>query len=216
MKIIDLSYEISDNMKSFTAPWHPQIHVEQLGHINDVGRNSSKLILGTHTATHTDAPLHFVERGTPIDEIPLERYVGPVSFVNLTHLEGVVAVTPDMLKDIDITERMIFHFGHDAHWGSDRYFKEYPYFTTETVMYLIHKGLKLIGLDTCSPDDPRVTFGSERDSECHKLFLKNDVLILEYLRNLSEVEEYHGWNISCVPLKIKGGDGSPVRAFLFK
>lgn len=216
MKFIDISLDIEDKMTSFSAPWHPDVQVVQMGDIKEVGRNSRKMVLGTHTGTHTDAPLHFIEEGPSIDTIPLERYVGSVSIVDFSHLDRSDAVTVDMLKSVPITERMIFFFGHDKYWGTETYFKEYPFFTVEAVAFLIANGLKLIGMDTCSPDDPKIAFGSDRDSECHKLFLKNDVLILEYLCNIGSVRELDGWNISCVPLKIKGADGSPVRAFLFK
>jgi len=58
--------------------------------------------------------------------------------------------------------------------------------------------------------------GSERDSEIHKLFLGKNIVLVEYLANLEKVTEYYGWNICVNPLKIKGGDGSPARVYLFK
>ncbi len=50
----------------------------------------------------------------------------------------------------------------------------------------------------------------------HKIFLKNDIILVEYLANLDQINDLCDWSISVNPLKIKGADGSPARVFLFK
>ena len=73
MEFIDLSYNIEEGMLTFHTHWHPKVSIEQMGEIEKEGRESRKIIFGTHTGTHVDAPLHFIKNGNSIDKIPLEK-----------------------------------------------------------------------------------------------------------------------------------------------
>jgi len=203
-------------MLKFDALWHPEVSVEQLARIDIEGRESRKLILGTHTGTHVDAPLHFIENGRSIDEIPLEKLMGKVNIVNFSNLKKDEIITKEMLKSETITKRMIFKFDWGKYWGDKNFYKHYPHFSKEAAEFLISKGIELLGYDTPSPDDSTIKLGSERDSEIHKLFLGKNIVLVEYLANLEKVTDFYGWNICVNPLKIKGGDGSPARVYLFK
>ena len=92
----------------------------------------------------------------------------------------------------------------------------YPYFTKEAAEFLVSKNVEMIALDTPSPDSSHTKIGSTDDSQIHKIFLKNDILLVEYLANLEKITDYHNWNIAVCPLKITGADGSPARVFIFK
>ena len=80
-EIIDLTYLINEQMITYPTLWHPKVSIQRLGKIEEVGRNTRKIILGTHTGTHIDAPLHFIKDGKSIDKIPLEKIVGNVTIV---------------------------------------------------------------------------------------------------------------------------------------
>ena len=51
-EIIDLTYNINEDMITYPTPWHPKVEIERLGKIEEVGRNTRKIIIGTHTGTH--------------------------------------------------------------------------------------------------------------------------------------------------------------------
>ena len=73
-KYIDLTHTIQEGMITAPAPWHPPVEISQLGRHCLEGRESYKLVLGSHTGTHMDTPAHMVANGSPrIDEIPLVR-----------------------------------------------------------------------------------------------------------------------------------------------
>ena len=91
-----------------------------------------------------------------------------------------------------------------------------PFFTKEAAEFLVSSNVELIAYDSPSPDDSRTKLGSDEDSLIHKIFLTNDIILVEYLANLDQVKDLQGWNISVNPLKIKSADGSPARVFLFK
>lgn len=215
-KIIDLTYPIEEGMLTFHAHWHPKVSIEQLGKIEVEGRESRKILFGTHTGTHVDAPLHFISNGKSIDEIPLSKLNGKITIIDFSDLEENASITKEMLQDKQISKKMLFKFGWGKNWGNPNFYFGYPFFTIEAAEFLISNNVELLAYDAPSPDDSRTKLGSNEDSIIHKIFLKNDIVLVEYLANLEQIQELDGWNISVNPLKIKGADGSPARVFLFK
>ena len=216
MKIIDLSHSIKNNMPCFGAKWHITTLLEQMGTIKEVGRNTTKLVLGSHAGTHIDSPAHFIQDGRTIDQIPLEELVGKVTIVDFSHLKENHPIEPQMLSGIDITSKMIFYFDWAKKFKNADFYKNYPYFTQKTADFLIKNGVKLIGMDTPSPDDSRTKLGSEEDSIIHKKFLQNNVILIEYLNNLDQITDFEGWTLVAMPLKLENCDGSPARIFIYK
>lgn len=220
-KIIDLTHPIEEGMITFECDWHPRTSIQQLGRLEQEGRESRKLEIGTHTGTHVDAPLHFIANGATIDETKPDILMGKVSIVDFSHLKEDEALTEEMLHGIKVTPRMIFRFGWGKHWGTRKFYHHYPHLSPAAARYLVKKGLKLHGSDIPSPDDSRIkldsqTKGTDADSPIHKIFLSSGVVLVEYLANLDNVKELTGWHIAALPLKIKGADGAPARVFLFK
>ena len=221
MEIIDLTYDIEENMSIFDAPWHAKVSITQLGRINYEGRETRLVCMGTHSGTHIDAPLHFIAGGNTIDAIPLSRLIGDVTIVDFSGLQGHGPVTCGMLEHITITKRMIFKFGWGKHWKTKQFFKGYPYFTREAAEYLISKKIELLGMDTPSPDDSGINvcdphLERHKDSPVHKLLLSQGVIIIEYLANLNTVNHLEGWTLLALPLKIKGADGAPSRVCIYR
>ena len=75
--------------------------------------------------------------------------------------------------------------------------------------------MKLLGMDTPSPDDSRIACGSPQDSKAHKWLLSAGIVIMEYL-DMTKVEAFGNWNLAALPLKLGGCDGSPIRAVLYR
>lgn len=215
-EIIDLTYPIEEGMPRFGAPWHPEVHVEQMGHINSVGRETRKIIMGTHTGTHMDAPRHFIAGGGTIDHIGLEKLMGEVRIFDMTHIKPGQAVELKDLAPLDLGPRVIFMFGWGKYWKTAQFYKEWPYFNVQAAHFLLERGVFLIGLDTPSPDDPRTPLGSPQDSVVHKILLSKGVILVEYLANLDKIPALQGWTIIAAPLKIKDADGAPGRVFVYR
>ena len=220
-EIVDLTFVLEEGMTSFQATWHIPFELTQLGRHEVEGRETRKIVLGTHAGTHIDSPLHFVEKGQGIDGISLDKLMGKITIVDCTGLGRGGAVTKEMLTELSITKRMLFKFGWCKYWKTEEYYKDYPFFTKEAAEYLVSQKVELIAMDTPSPDDSRIKLeqgilGTEKDSPIHKLFLRKGVILIEYLANLDKVTEYEGWNISAMPLKIKGADGSPARVCIYR
>lgn len=213
MKIIDLSMTIDNECMTCNAPWHEKVSIERLGLLNEVGRNTSKFRLGSHTATHMDAPLHFFENTFGIDEVDLNKCVGKVTCVDLRHKKAGDTVSLEDLKEIKVSERMLFVFGWYEWWKTDRYYKGFPYFEEDAVLYLVENGMQFMALDTPSPDDGSA-IQKKDDSPMHKILLENEIVIVEYLCNTDKIDFEKVYEITALPLKIQGADGSPARVIL--
>ena len=87
---VDLTHPIRQGMVSFPSPNHPAPEVTVLARHEDQGRMTRRLVLGTHTGTHLDAPLHFIPGGDPVESIALERLVGPAQVADLSYLWAAV------------------------------------------------------------------------------------------------------------------------------
>ena len=213
MKIIDLSLTIDNDCMTCGTSWHEKVRIESLGTIASVGRNTSRFVLGSHSATHMDAPKHFLDGKYGVDELNLETCIGTVTCVDFREKNVGEKVTLDDVKMIDVTERMLFAFGWYKRWKTSEYYKGFPFFEEEAIRNLLKRGMKLIALDTPSPDDGRAI--QERDdSPNHKILLREDVIIVEYLTNTSEIDFSKKHEIIALPLKVFGADGAPARVVL--
>jgi arylformamidase len=120
-----------------------------------------------------------------------------------------------MLRTIRLSTKIIFFFNWARYFNTSKFYKEYPYLTEDAANFLIKAGIQLIGMDTPSPDDSRTKIGSPEDSKIHKILLKNNVILIEYL-NIPKLDIFSGWNLVALPLKIKSCDGSPARIFIYR
>lgn len=221
MEIIDLTYDLEEGMTTYPVPWQFGYEITRLGRHGIEGRASHRVTIGTHVGTHMDAPLHFVENGQTIDQIPMDIMLGPVTIYDLSHLEEDTPVTPDMLKGQPLTERVILKYGWEKHWGKVKFYSGYPFISEELAHYFVKNGVKIVGTDAPGPEDTRVhisksELGTPKDSPIHKILLNGGVIIVEYLANLGKITDTKGWNWTVLPMKIKGSDGAPVRTCLHR
>lgn len=213
-KIIDLTFNIHQGMMTYPTHWHPKVEITQLGSIEKEGRNTRKITIGSHTGTHVDAPLHFIPGGKTIDTLPLELLTGPAVLLDLSVEAKEKRITADMIvKKLNerSAARLVIRTDWSKKWETPAYYAEYPFLAKDAAEWMVKNGLKLLAMDTPSPDDPADSRASGNDSPLHKFFLGKGVILAEYLCNLDQVK---GTDIdfTILPLKITGSDGSPARA----
>lgn len=211
---IDLTYPIRNGMMTYPSYWHPMVEVSILGRHELEGRETRRLTIGTHTGTHVDAPCHFIENGKSIEDIPLGVLIGPAYVLNFENCPSNKEITLSDLKDQiggqKNIERILFRYDWSENWGKKTYYTDYPYLSHEVCEYLIDLKVKLIGMDTPSPDNPKNGANSDNDSPNHKILLRNNVVIVEYLCNLKKIKKKE-IQLIVLPLKVKEGDGAPAR-----
>jgi kynurenine formamidase len=175
-----------------------------------------QIILNEHNGTHADATLHYDrEHGKSIDEMPPETFFGPCRVMHFAELGNNGVVTADRIraweKEHGAVERgdiVILNYGWHRLWKRmpDHlpYITDYPGLGGDGAELLRERGVKLVGCDTlsidalCNPHDP-----------AHNALLRHNVAIIENLNNLSELPPR--CYFLALPLRIKGGSGSPVR-----
>ena len=215
IKYIELTHPIHEGMITAPAPWHPVVEITQLGRHCLEGRESYKVVLGSHTGTHMDTPAHMVENAGPrIDKIPLDLFFGQAKIIRLEKGSYEKITAEDLMNSgiaINKGDRIIVRTGWYRHWGTKKFFREYPCFTKEAAEYLVEKGIRLISMDTPSPDDPLDKLEPGQPNPIHYIFLSNGIFINEYLNNLDAVQADE-IEFVMLPLLVEGMDGFPVRA----
>lgn len=213
MKIIDLTMTIQEGMITFPVYWHPFVEITQMGRLEYEKRETRKITLGTHTGTHMDAPRHFVVGGATVDKIPLEQLCGPALKLDFTSLPESHEITKDeLIKKLNGRKptRVIMHYGWDKNVLNNKYYKDHPFLSPEAAQYLVDNGVRLIALDAPMPDNPEHGKGCATDSPIHHIVLGSGCVLVEYLVNVGEISKEEV-ELFVLPLKIKDGDGSPVR-----
>ncbi len=215
-RVIDLTLPIHDGMSTYPAPYHPRVRVRQLGFIDQVGRESRELTLGTHSGTHVDAASHFIPGGRTIDQVDLADLVGSARLIVFPERSPGSGIGAGELRDQlgpGRFHRVVMRTDWSRNWGSDRYYLDYPYLTADACSLLLEIGVRLFASDTPSVDDPRQSGPScSPDSPNHKVLLKSGVSLVEYLTGLDSLRTRQ-FTLVAAPLRIQAGDGAPARVF---
>jgi kynurenine formamidase len=110
---------------------------------------------------------------------------------------------------------LLLRTGWSDHWCTPKYL-DHPILGQAAAERIMATGVRVVGIDTFSPDETRAdgTAGAGGFS-AHEAILGCGWIIIENLRNLDQLQT-DGFMVSFLPLNIKGGDGSPVRAVAWK
>lgn len=212
--IIDLSYPIHEGMLTYPVHWHPVIEIAQLARHGVENRETRKVLIGTHSGTHIDAPRHFIPHGDTLDTIPLELLVGPARLVNFSAALPLQQMEiKDFQKQLGVEKpvRLIMRFDWSDNWGTMKFYNDQPYISEEASQWLVDRGVKLLGMDTPGADNPEHGRNGPKDSPIHKLMLGQGTILLEYLTNLRLIKKPI-FALVALPLPIDGADGAPCRA----
>ena len=196
MEIIDLTMPIDDKTPVF--PGDPKQDIKQFATIKENGWNEKRLTINSHFSTHIDAPYHMVENGKKLTDFSIETFIGEAIVIDVRNNKHI-KFNLNNIKENDI---VFFFTEHTNKAYSADFFQDNPEITRETAQRLIDKKVKIVGLDSYSPDN--------KPFEIHKLFFKHDILIVENLVNLDKL---NGKRFMCyiLPLKIRDADGAPCR-----
>ena len=206
MKIYDLSPEISEDMAVYKnrVEKRPKITITRT--IQE-GANESKLDIYVHTGSHVDAPYHVLQDGKTIEKISLDKFMGKAVVLDFTKVKD--SITKNHLKNsklkIQKNEIVLLKTKNKLEKSFN---PNFTYLGKTGAEYLASKKVKAVGIDNLGIER------SQPNHETHKILLSKGIVIFEGL-DLSNVKEgkyfFHG-----LPLKIRKGDASPVRAVLVK
>lgn len=191
------------------------------------------LTLTTHSGTHLDAPFHYHptmdkgKRAWTIDEIPLGWCFNDGVVLDFRHKADGDRITVEDVKkeleriryDLKPLDIVLVHTGADQAWGTRQYLIKGAGMDRESTLFLLEKGIKVVGIDAWSWDrplpflarefketgDPRVIW------EAHFAGIEMGYCHMEKMANLAVIGQPHGFTVSCFPVKIKGASAGWCR-----
>jgi len=194
------------------------------------GPATEHLSLGTHSATHVDAPYHYNStiQGRPaqtIDEVPLEHFFGPGVVVDALGREDGDAVTLEQMQAgiaaaghaLTPGDIVLVHTGCDRFYDQPDYMAHGPGVTAEATRWLVDQGVWTMGIDAWGWDQPLHLQAQEARDQGNApgiLWAAHQVdrpySQLERLTNLAALPKT-GFTVACFPLKIQGASAAPAR-----
>ncbi|ULH15926.1 cyclase family protein [Deinococcus sp. KNUC1210] len=167
--------------------------------------NTGVLSTSTHTGTHVDAPWHYADAGSKLDEVPLDVYIGPCLVLDV---RGHSPVPPEVLDGLEsVPERLLLYTGQPAHWAT--FPEDFAALSPAFVHRAARLGVRLIGTDAPSVDPL-----TSKTLDGHRAFWESGLYILEGLK-LTDVTP-GTYQLVCLPLPLAGVDGTPARAVLIE
>ncbi len=227
-RIVDLTYSFDDQ----TIYWPKNLHFHRQDTARGLNEQGFWYASGTfsaseHGGTHLDAPIHFASSGISIDEIPVERLLGPAIVIDI---RTASQQNPDYeltVQDITSWENqngliekndlVLVQTGWGKYWpdpqkylGSttptDPLTLHFPGFSADAMSYLVHnRQVRGVGIDTASIDP-----GQSRNFLAHQILSTANSYAIENVAYVDQVPR-RGATVFALPMKIKGGTGGPVR-----
>ncbi|MDE2778797.1 MAG: cyclase family protein [Chloroflexota bacterium] len=182
-------------------------------------RSNTKLTLATHIGTHVDAPYHFHADGTTVENMPLNRYMGPALLLDFREIAK--SLTPLSVADIQqaggtpeaVRDKIVVLFTGwaAAESGGVRFYSQGPYLSNEGAAYLADNGVNAVSVDFPIDKHPPSPQSTIDDFPVHRLLLGQGIPLIENLINLDQLvgREFELW---ALPIKLKDGDGAAARA----
>jgi len=204
MALHDISLKLAgDTVRWVTAP--PFELEERRRMSKGDPNNSSALNMSVHSGTHIDAPFHFLADGNTIDQLPVERFIGPAlvyaveaqRYITKEHVAGI---------RLDGATRVLFKTRNSALLHKQEYDPDFVAFSVEAAQSLVELGVELVGLDYLS------VAHADEQVPVHRAFLDHGVVLLEGI-DLSEVAPGR-YELMCLPIPLGDSDGAPCRAVL--
>ncbi|GEO03870.1 cyclase [Adhaeribacter aerolatus] len=223
-EIIDLSQEIFDGMPVFNGMPAVKIsihatHEEWAGLPAAEAKTPSvyKLELAEHTGTHVDALNHMGREfaGQSIDTMPLTMFYTEGVCLDFSHKELKALITVAEIEEacqkanisIQQGDTVLFCTNHYQRYYGTKNWKNGPGLSVESARWLGAKKIAAFGVETMSPGVPKVS-----NREVHQICGELSFTHYENLINLDKLVNRGRFRFIALPLKIRGGTGSPVRA----
>lgn len=213
MQIFDISRTLSAEL----PPWPGDVpfRYRMNGRIAEGSSvNVGAIDMSLHNGTHADATFHFEDDGWTIEQAQLQTYFGPAVVVDLaSNYSGdsmpqiTIGDLSSIADELKTAPRLLLKTNV---WSNSREFpKQIPVIAADVTPWLQARGVKLLGFDVPSVDEI-----TSKNLPNHHALGRANINILESL-DLRAISTGR-YNLVALPLKIAGGDGSPIRAILWR
>lgn len=216
-QVTELSHLIYNGMPVY--PGHPKTVIwDHLTHAETKKDGFSYAVKGImvsdHTSTHVDALSHVIPHGLPICDLPLNLFVTPGIWIDVSHVPPRTYITREDVErglnaaSISIPEKstVLYYTGTNRLWGTPDYLSQYPGLSRDAAEFLADQGCINIGCDAVSIDNPL-----DSSYPAHCVCRERHILNAENFTNIETIPFHEFWFLS-LPLLIADGTGSPIRA----
>ena len=178
----------------------------------------SVLSILVHNGTHIDAPRHMIDKGYPVDQIPLAQLAKEAALINLPQKGANSSVSVKDIVDTGV------EFGPDVipvintgwtekTWGKPEFWEQMPYLEPGVGEFMAKKNVPAVAMDVFPEKalwrgvklDPGEVWVAN-----HLALLEKGIPMIQFVTNLSQIGK-NRFVMIAAPLKIKGGDASPAR-----
>ncbi len=202
--LIDISVRLHPDMATWPGSPGLRLHSTRAISRGD-GVNESRLDMDVHCGTHVEGPMHFIDGGGAVSDIPLGVLVGPARVEHIPMADEIGARELDSVPPG--VERLLLRTRNSDERQPGAAFDEgYVALTLDGAQWVADHGIRLVGVDYLSvqrfADDP----------ETHRVLMRAGVAILEGI-DLGGVEA-GTYRLTCLPLALHGAEAAPARAIL--
>jgi arylformamidase len=206
VRVLDVSMPLFEGMPAF--PGDPPFRTEPVARLaRGDPYDLSRLTLGSHAGTHLDPPSHLLRGGRTVDRLDLATLSGPCRVIAVGSGGSDVA-RQELARLPAGTRRVLLRTPNSARWARKlEYFEDFVGLSLEAARLLADRGVRLVGIDALSVEsDPSRRF------PVHRELLGRGVVVLEGL--LLGSAPPGRYDLVCLPLRLRAGDGGPARAVL--
>jgi kynurenine formamidase len=224
--VIDLTYPLNSKNAYWPGPSYFPFKYEPVATMERNRVFSGKYSTPEHLGTHIDAPNHFVAGKPSVDQIPLEKLVGPAVVIDVSSMvaknddyqlaEDEVLSWEKAHGKVPTGAIVLLNTGWAKRWTDYGEYKNadekgrlhFPGFSEEAARFLTEeRDINGIGIDTLSAD-----YGSSTNFIVHRIINGAGKYILENVANLDKLPP-SGAILIIAPIKIEGGSGGQARVW---
>ncbi|MNB67386.1 Kynurenine formamidase [compost metagenome] len=199
--IIDLSHPIHDGLPVY--PGDRETKLERSAVFSVDGYNNHLLTINMHAGTHIDGHMHLTDCTAYINEYPPDTFIGEGVLLDVRPGEdGVIPCLPEYETLVRPGTIVLLHSGHSRLFGEPGYFTSYPVMAPELSELLVRKSVKMVGMDTPSPD--------KYPFPVHSILFRSRIPIIENLTHLDRLQGVSRFEVIALPLNIEA-DSSIAR-----
>jgi kynurenine formamidase len=202
-RLVDLSVPLGPGTQVY--PGDPAPELIPHATLDRDGYNLLALHMGSQTGTHVDAPYHVRADGLSVDALDPALCTGPATIIDVRGTPPNAPITADRIADDPLRSIVLIHTGWARHYGTPVYF-DHPFLHPDAVRRMLDRGVRTFCIDAPSIDPT-----PDHELAAHLLVADAGGVIGENFRNL-ELVDWPDPFVSCLPIKLEGADGAPVRA----
>lgn len=169
--------------------------------------------LMNHGGPHVDGPNHLFEGAPSVADYPLDQLIGPLRVIDARSFPKGEPIPRSFIKGQQVHpgDIVVLYVGYVPPTGPKE-LPLYSYLSGDAAEYLANVPVRAYATDAWSVDNPPRDDRPRGGPLVHSAFLPRGIPVVEQLVNVEAVLNEKRAVFVGFPLKVQGGNGSPIRA----